>query len=70
MHRLVYLVSRRLTRGRDVATDMLQRASAPMGWLVPLITLTVALRMLPTVPGPIASQQPVRWIDSRRGHPL
>jgi small-conductance mechanosensitive channel len=51
LHRLVYLVLRRLTRGRDVATDMLQRASAPMGWLVPLITLTVALRMSPMVPG-------------------
>ncbi|MGN6329827.1 MAG: hypothetical protein ACTHL5_12945 [Rhodanobacter sp.] len=51
LHRLVYLVLRRLTRGHDVAADMLRRASAPMGWLVPLITLTIALRVSPMVPG-------------------
>jgi len=53
LHRLAHALLRRLTRHHVVASDMLQRASAPMGWLVPLMTLTVALHASPMVPGMI-----------------
>jgi small-conductance mechanosensitive channel len=47
LHRLVRAVLWRVSRGHPMALDMLQRARAPMGWLVPLIVLAFTLHVLP-----------------------
>ncbi len=47
LHRLVRAGLVRLARGHPLATDMLQRARAPMRWLVPLIVLALLLRASP-----------------------
>ncbi|WP_426700110.1 mechanosensitive ion channel family protein [Rhodanobacter sp. Col0626] len=39
---------RRLAKGHPVAADIMGRASAPMEWLMPLLTLTIALRTWPS----------------------
>jgi small-conductance mechanosensitive channel len=44
---VAYALLRRLTRRHPVAAGMIDRASAPMEWLMPLLMLVVALRMLP-----------------------
>ncbi|MDO1529869.1 mechanosensitive ion channel family protein [Fulvimonas sp. R45] len=44
---VAYAVLRRLTRRHPVAAGMIDRASAPMEWLMPLLMLVIALRMLP-----------------------
>jgi small-conductance mechanosensitive channel len=47
IRRAGWVVMRRLARGRPLAADMLRRASAPMEWLVPLLMLSLALRLAP-----------------------
>lgn len=44
---LAYAVLRPLARRRALAADLLGRASAPMEWLIPLLMLVAALRVLP-----------------------
>ncbi|WP_082582754.1 mechanosensitive ion channel domain-containing protein [Frateuria sp. Soil773] len=44
---LAYGVLRRLARRRPFAADLLKRTSAPMEWLIPLLMLAVALRVMP-----------------------
>lgn len=47
VHRVVRVVLLRLARGHPMANKMLQRARAPMSWLVPLLVLDFALRTRP-----------------------
>ncbi|MFC4764482.1 mechanosensitive ion channel family protein [Dyella koreensis] len=42
-----YVAMRRLARGHPVITSMLSRANAPMEWLMPLLTVAIALRVVP-----------------------
>ncbi len=42
-----HALRKRFTRTHPVAADIMGRASAPMEWLLPLLTLTVALRTWP-----------------------
>lgn len=42
-----YVAVRRLARGHPVIASMLSRANAPMEWLMPLLTVAVALRAVP-----------------------
>ena len=49
----VYAVLRRVVSDRPVITDLMQRARAPLEWLLPLLVVTLALRSWP--PGPSAS---------------
>jgi len=42
-----YAVLRRMGKRHPIAVSMLRRASRPMDWLVPLLMLVVALRVLP-----------------------
>jgi small-conductance mechanosensitive channel len=44
---VAHALQRRLTRKHPLASDVMRRASAPMEWLMPLLTLTVALRVWP-----------------------
>lgn len=44
---LSYALLRRFARRHPIAVSMLRRASRPMDWLVPLLMLVVALRVLP-----------------------
>ena len=44
---LAYAVLRRSAVGHPVIADIMGRASAPMEWLIPLLTLTMALRIWP-----------------------
>jgi small-conductance mechanosensitive channel len=44
---VAHAVLRRLTKHHPLAADIMRRASAPMEWLMPLLTLTVALRVWP-----------------------
>ncbi|WP_232820917.1 mechanosensitive ion channel family protein [Dyella sp. C11] len=44
---LAYAARRRLARRHPFVASLLGRASAPMDWLVPLLMLVVALRVLP-----------------------
>jgi small-conductance mechanosensitive channel len=44
---LAHAVLRRLARRRPLRADLLSRASAPMEWLIPLLMLVAALRVLP-----------------------
>jgi hypothetical protein len=43
-----HALRRRLKNAHPVAADIMGRASAPMEWLMPLLTLTIALRAWPT----------------------
>jgi hypothetical protein len=47
VHRLVRALLWRVSDGHPMAREMLRRARAPMGWLVPLLVLAVALRARP-----------------------
>jgi small-conductance mechanosensitive channel len=47
VHRMVRALLWRLSAGHPMAREMLKRARAPMGWLVPLLVLVVALRARP-----------------------
>jgi small-conductance mechanosensitive channel len=49
---VAYAVLRRLSGHHPLASDVMQRASAPMEWLMPLLTLTVALRVWPVTASP------------------
>jgi len=44
---VAYAVLRRLARRRPVVANMLGRASAPMEWVIPLLMLVAALRVVP-----------------------
>ena len=55
VRRVAYAALRRLARRHPVAYGMVSRASAPMEWLVPLLTVAVALRVTPDVDS-------LRWI--------
>ena len=55
IRRVAYAALRRLARRRPAAYGMLSRANAPMEWLVPLLTVAVALRVTPGV-------DDLRWI--------
>jgi small-conductance mechanosensitive channel len=44
---VAYALLRRLAKSHPVTSDVMGRASAPMEWLLPLLTLTVALRVWP-----------------------
>jgi small-conductance mechanosensitive channel len=44
---VAHAVLRHLTKHHPLAADIMRRASAPMEWLMPLLTLTVALRVWP-----------------------
>lgn len=44
---IAYAVLKRLARRRPVVANMLGRASAPMEWVIPLLMLVAALRVLP-----------------------
>jgi small-conductance mechanosensitive channel len=47
VHRLVRALLWRVSEGHPMAREMLRQARAPMGWLVPLLGLVVALRARP-----------------------
>jgi len=47
VHRLVRALLWRVSDGHPMAREMLRQARAPMGWLVPLLVLVVALRTRP-----------------------
>jgi small-conductance mechanosensitive channel len=47
VHRLVRALLWRFSDGHPMAREMLERARAPMGWLVPLLVLLLALRARP-----------------------
>ncbi|SEJ53318.1 Small-conductance mechanosensitive channel [Frateuria terrea] len=47
VHRLVRALLWRFSDGHPMAREMLRQARAPMGWLVPLLVLVVALRARP-----------------------
>jgi len=47
VHRLARALLWRLSEGHPMAREMLRQARAPMGWLVPLLVLVVALRARP-----------------------
>jgi small-conductance mechanosensitive channel len=47
VHRLVRSLLWRASEGHPMAREMLRQARAPMGWLVPLLVLLVALRTRP-----------------------
>lgn len=47
VHRVARAVLLRLARGHPMANKMLERARAPMSWLVPLLVLDFALRARP-----------------------
>ena len=47
VHRLVRALLWRMSDGHPMAREMLGQARAPMGWLVPLLVLVVALRTRP-----------------------
>jgi small-conductance mechanosensitive channel len=47
VHRLVRALLWRMSDGHPMAREMLRQARAPMGWLVPLLVLVVALRTRP-----------------------
>ncbi|MEI7036069.1 mechanosensitive ion channel family protein [Fulvimonas yonginensis] len=47
LHRLARALLWRLSDGHPMAREMLRRARAPMGWLVPLLVLAVAVRARP-----------------------
>lgn len=49
IRRVAYATLRRLARRHPAAYGMISRASAPMEWLVPLLTVAVALRVTPDV---------------------
>src|SRR5262249_23543379 len=53
--RLAMLVLRRLSHHHPAAYGMVSRATAPMEWLVPLLTVAVALRLTPDV-------ESLRWM--------
>lgn len=59
--RLVRIVLKRLVRERPLALSVLERARAPMDWLVPLLMLGLALRASPDAPAliPLALVQHV-----------
>ena len=44
---VAYVVWRRLAKSHPVVSDIMERASTPMEWLIPLLTLTVAIRVWP-----------------------
>src|SRR6185312_11576366 len=50
---VVYAVLRRVVRDRPVISDLMQRARAPLAWLLPLLMVTLVLRSWP--PGSSAS---------------
>jgi len=52
LHRIATLVLRRLTRHRPMAANVVDRAEAPMAWLVPLLMLSLALQWTPELPAP------------------
>lgn len=47
VHRAARALLWRLSHGHPMAREMLQRARAPMGWLVPILVLVLALRTRP-----------------------
>jgi small-conductance mechanosensitive channel len=47
---VAYALLRRLAKSHPVTSDVMGRASAPMEWLMPLLTLTVALHVWPATP--------------------
>jgi small-conductance mechanosensitive channel len=47
VHRVVRALLWRISDGHPMAREMLRQARAPMGWLVPLLVLVVALRTRP-----------------------
>lgn len=49
LRRAAYATLRRLAHRRPLLYGMVSRASAPMEWLVPLLTVAVALRVTPDV---------------------
>ncbi|WNL47376.1 mechanosensitive ion channel [Dyella sp. BiH032] len=49
VRRVAYATLRRLARRHPAVYGMVSRASAPMEWLVPLLTVAVALRITPDV---------------------
>ena len=44
---VAYAVLRRMAKHHPLISDVMRRASAPMEWLMPLLTLTIALRVWP-----------------------
>ncbi|MGO4703888.1 mechanosensitive ion channel family protein [Dyella sp. 2RAB6] len=56
LRRVARTVLRRLAHRHPAAYAMVSRANAPMEWLVPLLTVAVALRVTPEVDA-------LRWID-------
>jgi hypothetical protein len=55
---VAHALRRRLAKTHPVAADIMGRASAPMEWLMPLLTLTIALRTWPpTTSAPFAMLQ-------------
>lgn len=59
----VYAVLRRVAGDRPVITDLMQRARAPLAWLLPLLAVTLALRSWPLEPSaPMALLQHVLLI--------
>ena len=50
---VAYALLRRLAKSHPVAADVMGRASAPMEWLLPLLTLTIALHVCPATTSPL-----------------
>ena len=47
---VAYALLRRLAKSHPVTSDVMGRASAPMEWLMPLLTLTIAMHVWPATP--------------------
>jgi small-conductance mechanosensitive channel len=47
LRRLTHALLQRLTRNHPIVADMLRRARAPVEWLLPLLLLMLALRVMP-----------------------
>jgi small-conductance mechanosensitive channel len=52
LHRVAAVLLYRLTRHRPMAANVVDRAEAPMAWLVPLLMLSLALQWTPELPAP------------------
>jgi small-conductance mechanosensitive channel len=54
---LAFVVLRRLARHRPFTADLVGHANPPMEWLIPLLMLTIALRVTPDI-------DQFRWLDA------